>query len=111
MDAILTRVVAVRDDDVARRIAYRAVMTMAAMQRHEDTSPGVAAILGSRLDALGRQLTQTSEGAAAGDGWASHVGALLLDEDKLLPVLEEREAVPAVPPGMPIGGSGGWFDE
>jgi len=109
VEALDRQVISVRPDAVARRVAYRAIMTMAAVQRDPATSPNVASILASRLDTIGRRL---AAGGSGEDGaWASYVSGLLSDEDKLTAVLGERQRVPEIPPGMPIGGQGGWFDE
>jgi hypothetical protein len=109
VDALDRKVISTRPDAVARRVAYRAIMTMAAVQRDPATSPNVAAILSSRLDAIGKRL---AAGGSGEDGaWASYVAGLLQDEQRLLPMLTERQRVPEIPPGMPIGGQGGWFDE
>jgi len=108
IDALDRKVISVRPDPVARRVAYRAIMTMAAVQRDPATSPNVAALLASRLDTIA---TRLSAGGAGEDGaWPSYVAGLLQDEQRLLPMLEERKRVPEIPPGMPIG-QGGWFDD
>ena len=109
LEALDRQVVSVRPDAVARRIAYRTVLTMAATQRDPDTSPDVAALLASRLDAIAARL---GRGGTGEDGaWAAYVGGLLGDEDRLAPLLAERARVPAIPPGMPIGGSGDWHGQ
>ncbi len=107
IEALDREVISVRPDAVARRIAYRAIMTMAAAQRDARTSPSVAALLAGRLETLGRRL---AAGGSGEDGaWASYVSGLLADEARLSAVLGEGERVPAIPPGMPIGGMGDWF--
>jgi len=102
LDALDSKVIAVRPDAVARRIAYRAIMTMAAVQRDPTTSPNVAAILAARLNAIATRLAARDQGE---DGaWATYVAGLLQNEERLLPMLQERKRVPDIPPGMPIGG-------
>jgi hypothetical protein len=109
VEALDRQVISVRPDAVARRIAYRAIMTIAAVQRDPATSPNVAAILAGRLDSIGKRLA--SGGSGEDGAWASYVAGLLQDEQRLLPMLEQRERVPDIPPGMPIGGDTGWFHE
>jgi hypothetical protein len=108
VEALDRQVISVRPDAVARRVAYRAIMTMAAVQRDPATSPNVAAILADRLDTIAKRLA--SGGSGEDGAWASYVAGLLQDEERLLPMLAERQRVPEIPPGMPIG-QGGWFDE
>ncbi|TIX50817.1 DUF5117 domain-containing protein [Alteraurantiacibacter aquimixticola] len=109
VDSLIESAIRQRSGEVGRRVAWRTVMALAETQRSEDISPGVAAILDSRVSALGEELARGGRGA---DGdWAAYVGGLLLDPDKLAPLLSADEAVPEIPPGMPIGGFGGWFDD
>ncbi|AKH43854.1 hypothetical protein FHS61_002739 [Altererythrobacter atlanticus] len=109
LDQLDEKVISARPDAVARRIAYRAIITMAETQRDAETSPGVAALLAGRLDNIA---TRLSAGGKGEDGaWARYVSSLLQDEDRLSSVMEEGDAAPDIPPGMPIGGSGGRFDD
>ena len=112
VQALDERVISARPDAVARRIAYRALLTMAATQRDPESSPGVAAILATRLDAIAKRLTSEGEGREGGEdrAWAAYAGKLLQDEDRLTEKLAQRQSVPEIPPGMPIGDTG-WFDE
>lgn len=108
VDRLLTQVVGDRSTPVARRIAYRAVLTLAGVLHDKKTSPGVAAVIDNRLDRLRKDLLKGGSGEEG--AWASYVGGLLSDEDKLAEAMSEDESVPDIPPGMPIG-SAGWFDE
>ena len=109
LDALDRKVISVRPDPVARRIAYRALLTMAGTLRNPGTSPDVAAVLGSRLDAITKRL---AAGGAGEDGaWARWMAGLLADDAALDRLLKAKAAVPEIPPGMPIGGDSGWFDE
>mgnify|MGYP000392150391 CR=1 FL=1 len=109
LDTLDKQVISKRPDPVARRIAYRTLLTMARTRRDPDTSPDVAALLSDRLGKIAKRLAGGGQGE---DGaWAGYVSGLLLDEDKLDEVLGQADAVPDIPPGMPIGGSGGWFDD
>lgn len=109
VDAIDRDVISRRTDAVGRRIAYRALLTMAETQRDPTTSPAVAAILADRIETIG---TRLAAGGRGEDGeWARYMAALLKDDTRLSTLLGQRQAVPEIPPGMPIGGSTGWFGE
>lgn len=109
LDTLDRKVISVRPDPVARRIAYRALLTMAGTLHDPATSPDVAAVLGGRLDAIVKRL---AAGGAGEDGaWARWMAGLLTDDAALDRLLKARAAVPEVPPGMPIGGDSGWFDD
>lgn len=108
VDAIVTRVISDRSDPVARRIAWRAIMTMAAMQHHDAISPGAAAVLASRLAAVEAELAGAS-GTSEEAGWSRYVASVLADDAMLAAMIADREEVPEIPPGMPIG-SGGWHE-
>lgn len=112
LDVLLDRLVAAavdaRRDAVGRRVAYRAIMTMARVARDDATSPEVAAMLSDRLRGVAAKLGKDSGDDAA---WGRHVAMLLGDDDRLARELGKRMAAPAIPPGMPIGGDTGWFGD
>jgi hypothetical protein len=109
--ALDTKVIASRPDMVARRVAWRTVLTMAAAQRDPATSPEAAALLHARLGTIARRLA--GEGSRAGEdgAWAAYAAEILGDEARLAPLLQQPAGAPAIPPGMPIGGDSGWFSE
>ena len=100
LDRLDARVLTPGSDPVARRIAWRAAMTMAATARDAATSPEVAAALGDRL----ARLAARSE---KGDAWSRHLASVLGDEERLKAELAKRQAKPTIPPGMPIESE--WF--
>ena len=103
------RVIGERPNAIARRIAYRAVLTIAGAAKDPGTAPGAAAILGDYLEQLSGRL---AAGGSGEDGaWGRHLATILADGEKLDALLGEKEAVPVIPPGMPIGGDSGWFDD
>jgi len=109
LDALDRQVIANRPNPVARRVAYRTIITMARTQRDADTSPDVAALLSARLHQIGQRL---ADGGPGEDGaWAAYLSGLLQDEGRLAAVLGKPDEEPEIPPGMPIGGSSGWFDD
>ncbi|MFB0613085.1 zinc-dependent metalloprotease [Aurantiacibacter poecillastricola] len=109
VDGLITEVIAGRDGEVGRRVAWRAIMTMARTREAADTSPAIAALIDSRLRSLADSLAQGGEGA---DGdWATYVSGILEDRERLAALIESEREPPEIPPGMPIGGFGGWFDD
>ncbi|GGD66024.1 peptidase [Croceicoccus mobilis] len=105
--ALDAKVVSVRPNAIARRIAYRTVLTIAEAAMDKNTAPGAAAILDDYLTRLGKRLTSPARGDGA--PWASFMATALGDRERLIALVGEKEAVPDVPPGMPIGGDTGWF--
>jgi hypothetical protein len=109
LDRLAAATIGARRDAVGRRIAYRTILSMADAAQDEAISPDVAALLGDRLRGLG---TTLAKGGAGEDGaWSRHVAALLADDERLARELARRQKVPAIPPGMPIGGDSGWFGD
>ena len=109
LDPLLDRLVAATfapRDAVGRRIAWRAAMTMAETARADATPPEVAAALDDRLRRIAARPAKGVDVA-----WSRHLAAVLTDKDLLGRELARRAAVPAIPPGMPIGGDTGWFDD
>lgn len=108
LDRLETRVIGARPDAVARRVAWRTLMTMAATAHDPAAPPEVAALVGDRLRRIGtgfRAATGTGEDAA----WQRHLGAILGDPDRLRAELDKRQARPPIPPGMPIESE--WFGD
>lgn len=100
LDRLDARVLTPGNDPIARRIAWRAAMTMAATARDPATSPEVAAALGDRVSRLAAR-------SAKGDAWSRHLAGVLADEERLKAELAKRQAKPTIPPGMPIESE--WF--
>jgi hypothetical protein len=109
LDRLTAATIGARRDAVGRRIAYRTILSIADAAQDDAISPDVAALLGDRLHTL--RLTLAKGGAGEDGAWSRHVAALLADDERLARELAKRQKVPAIPPGMPIGGDGGWFDD
>lgn len=97
------------DTAVERRIALRTLLTMARTRRDGATPVDVAAALQEKLDGAAEKLSHLTGDAA---GWGRTVAAMLRNG----PALEAEigklgRHVPAIPPGMPIGGETDWFGE
>jgi hypothetical protein len=110
VDSLMTRVVARRGDPVARQVAWRAIMALAAARADPATMPEAAAIIDARLASLQAELAAT-RGAGEAASWARYVARVLGDDAKLAGLLAAKGAKPVIPPGMPIGGSSGWHDD
>lgn len=106
LDRLEATVLARRDTPLARRIAYRTLMTMAQAWLAPGADPEVAALIGGRLARIAAALDRGKT------DWGRSIAALLRDRAALREELARQAKPPAVPPGMPIGsGSGGWVDE
>lgn len=103
---LVERVAARRGNEVERRIAYRALISLAQLGLARGTDVEIAALAGARLQRI-------ADAMVRGSAWDRGVGALLNDRDRLAAEIERGARTPPVPPGMPIGGAstGGWIDE
>jgi hypothetical protein len=94
---------------VQRRIATTTALALARVQR----DPALPAPLSLALDARLRRLAADIDerrGDPADRDWARGLARLLTDRETLEKVLAEPRRLPAVPPGMPIGGAEtDWF--
>jgi hypothetical protein len=89
---------------VERRIALRALLSVAKARRDTATPVDVAAVLQEKLDLAAAKL-------AEGSGWGKTVAALLKNGAALeVEIGKMGRKEPVIPPGMPIGGDTGWFD-
>lgn len=99
-DRLVREVVMRHDAAVTQRIALRTVLALAAAARAPATGPDVALRLDAALDGLRERFARDK-----GDAWARGVARLLGDSAALDRALAPtKRAVPAIPPGMPIGG-------
>lgn len=103
---LIDQTVANRASPAGRRIAYRAILSLAELNLGRG-DPEIAALAGARLQRIAAGLS------AAPGAWERGVGALINDRDRLEEEVKRAAKTPPVPPGMPIGGasSGGWVDE
>ena len=108
LDRVLAATTADRRTEVNRRIAYRALMTMARSARDKDTSPDVAAVIEARLQTLAGQL---GKGAGPDAAWGRSMARILSDDGLLEKELAKAPRAPSVPPGMPIGAETDWMDD
>ncbi|GAA4220483.1 zinc-dependent metalloprotease [Sphingomonas endophytica] len=100
VDRLVREVVMRHDAAVTQRIALRTVLAIAAAARAPATGPDVALRLDAALDGLRERFARDN-----GDAWARGVARLLGDSASLDRALAPaKRAVPAIPPGMPIGG-------
>ena len=98
-----------RTDPLTRRIAYRAIVTMAQVARRPGTSPEIAALLDQRVHDIAEKLARR-HGDAADQAWAASLSRQLLDPQERERLLEDHPRSIDVPPGDPIGGESDWMD-
>lgn len=101
-DLVIDRTMAASGDDVGRRIATTALLSLARVQRDPALSPTLALELSGRMDRLSEQL-QKSRGDSRQRDWAHGLAALLGDRRALDKAIADPALLPRVPPGMPIG--------
>lgn len=92
------------DDDVARRIAWRTVLTLARARRDAAASPGVASALDARLGAIADSLGKR------GDAWSRGLAKTIRDRPAIEALADQQKSRLKVPPGMPIGDSAEYMD-
>jgi len=102
-ELLLGRTLAQSANDVGRRVATTAVLSLARVQRDAQLSPTISLQLAGRLDRLAEEL-QRSRGPQ--QDWARGLAALLKDREALDKALADPARLPRVPPGMPIGSDG-----
>lgn len=97
------------DTAVERRIALRTLLTLARSRKDAATPVDVAASLQERLESAAEKLGKLSGESAA---WGRTVAALLRSGPALEAEIGKMgRHVPAIPPGMPIGGETDWFGD
>ena len=101
-----------RHAELARRVRYRLVATLADVQRSRDLSPTAAALLRQALRDYGRKLQAQTAGDPADRAQARDLAAILLsdDLDRLVALADSAKAAPKTPPGPPIG-EDDWFGD
>lgn len=103
-------VVSAQATAVERRIALRTLLSIARAQRDPATSVDVAAALGGYLDGVARRF-DGGKGSGEAAAWQRSVARLLGDDARLSrEIARGARPEPTIPPGMPIGGDTGWFD-
>lgn len=101
-----------RQAELARRVRWRLVVTLADVQRNEDLSPTAAALLRTALRDYGRKLQAQTTGDAADRAQARDLAQLLLSDSpaQLAALADTAKAAPQTPPGPPIG-EDDWFGD
>lgn len=98
-----------RQAEIARRVRWRLVTTLAAVQRDKSLSPTAAALIRGGLAGYGKSLRK-ARGDAADLAQARDLSAILLDPDpaRLAVLADSLKTAPRLPPGPPIG-EDDWF--
>jgi len=104
LDTIEKRIMVPRTDALARRIIWRAVVTMAQTARHSTTTPEIAAFLGDRVHSIAEDLARR-KGDAEERAWAAQLSRDLLNPETLETIASVRSRVTEIPQGDPIGES------
>lgn len=110
LDRLIAATLPDKTDALARRIAYRTVITLAQVAHDPKTTPGVAAMLDQRVHETALALAKR-RGSNAERAWAASLSRQLLDPQQLDKLLAKRTRAVEVPPGAPIGseGEGDWM--
>ncbi|HEY7871288.1 MAG TPA: zinc-dependent metalloprotease [Rudaea sp.] len=108
LDRLLAATLPDRADALARRIAYRTLLTMAQVAHNPKTTPGVAAVLDQRLHDTALALAKRN-GDAADRAWGASLSRQLLDARELDKLLGSHARNVAIPPGAPIGTEADWL--
>jgi hypothetical protein len=104
LDALWSKVEPGHADMLSERIAYRAVVKLAAIAQDSATTPEVAALIDQKLHDIGAQLS-------GGDAWAASLSRKLLDDRERAKLAGDLPRTVPVPPADPIGGGEGeWMD-
>jgi hypothetical protein len=100
-----------RQAELARRVRFRLVATLANLQRDRSLSPTVAAQVRAALTTYGRELRK-AKGDPADVAQAQDLAAILLDPDpaRLAALADSLKIAPRTPPGPPIG-EDDWFGD
>lgn len=109
LDAVMARLIDPANDALTRRVAYRAIVSMAQTARRPDTAPDVALLLGDRVHAIATRLAR-QRGDEATRAWGAQLSRQLLEPEVLERLLKERPRVADIPPGEPIGTETSWMD-
>ena len=92
---------------VQRRVATTVALALARVQRDPALSPTLSLALSERIVRLADQLERAEGGDPQGD-WSRGLARLLSDREALAEAVADQRRLPRIPPGMPIGGAGGW---
>jgi hypothetical protein len=101
-----------RQSELARRVRYRLIVTLADVQRDKELSPSVAPLIRAALVDYGRKLGASTPADAADRAQARDLAAILTDPDaaRLTGLADKAKVAPRLPPGPPIG-EDDWFGE
>ena len=102
LDTVEARIMVPRTTALARRVIWRAAVTMAQTARNASTPPEVAALLGERVHAIAGDLARR-KGDTEERAWAAQVSRDLLDPATLEKLIAERPRTTDIPQGDPIG--------
>ncbi|MCA1653759.1 MAG: zinc-dependent metalloprotease [Sphingomicrobium sp.] len=105
LDRIEARLFPTQADALGRRVATRAIITMAQVARRSATPPEIATLLGDRVHRIAETLSRR-QGDAADRAWSADLSRQLLNQQALDRLVAERPRPVDIPPGDPIGSGG-----
>ncbi len=108
LDRLLAAALPDKTDALARRIAWRTLLTMAQTAHNPKTTPGVAAMLDQRLHDVALALAKRN-GDAADRAWGASLSRQLLDPRELEKLIASHARRVEIPPGAPIGEAADWL--
>lgn len=108
LDRLLAATLPDKTDALARRVAWRTLLTMAQTAHNPKTTPGVAAILDQRLHDIALALAKRN-GDAADRAWGASLSRQLLDPRELEKLIASHSRRVEIPPGAPIGEAADWL--
>lgn len=108
LDRLLAATLPERTDALARRIAWRTIVTLAQVAQRATTTPGVATRIDQRVHEVALALAQR-QGDAADRAWGASLSRQLLDPRLREKLLADHARKVAVPPGSPIDDEGDWL--
>jgi hypothetical protein len=104
LDSLWSAVRSQNRDALSQRVAYRTIVTLAAVAQDKSTTPEVAALIDQKLHDIGEQL-------AGGDAWGDSLSRKLLDPRERAKLADDLPRSVPLPPADPIGaGEGDWMD-
>ena len=107
VDTVLSRLIAHANEvaeqgPIGRRISTTIALSLAQASRDSSLSRALALQIDGRLASWAADLGDVRQDGALGD-WARGLGSMLSDPTAIEAALKDRNLMPGIPPGSPIG--------
>ena len=107
VDTVVSRLIDHADEvagqgPIGRRIATTIALSLAQASRDSSLSRALALQIDGRLASWAADLGKTRQEGGLGD-WARGLAAMLSDSSAIEAALKDRNLMPGIPPGSPIG--------